>query len=52
MKRVSEIKARKQIKIDTNTKIHIPKTQKNEKYKWNWKSEVDIEDLKQMGIDI
>lgn len=52
MKRVSEIKARKQIRMDTNTKIHTPKPQKKERYKWNWRSELDVEDLRQIGIEI
>lgn len=44
-------KARKQIKINTDTKIHTPKPQKKEKYKWDWKKEIDSEDLKKLGIE-
>jgi hypothetical protein len=39
------------IGIDTGIKIHTPKPFKKEKYKWNWKSEIDLEDLKALGIN-
>jgi len=47
----ANIKARKKIYIDTNTKIHTPKTIKKEKYKWDWRKEIDLDDLRQLGID-
>lgn len=43
-------KVRKQIKTNTDTKIHTPKPHR-EKYKWDWRKEIDCEDLKALGIN-
>ena len=42
-------KARKTIRINTDTKIHTPKPNK-QKYKWDWRKDVDFEDLERLGI--
>jgi hypothetical protein len=51
----TNIKARKRIMIDTNTKI-IESKRFKERHKWNWRQEIgkeiDADDLKQMGIEI
>ncbi|MEM5778703.1 MAG: hypothetical protein QXK49_03690 [Candidatus Aenigmatarchaeota archaeon] len=45
-------KVRKRIKINTGTKIHVPKIYKKPKYKIDWKKEIEDDDfLKRNNID-
>jgi len=51
----TNIKARKRIMIDTNTKIIESKKFPKERHKWNWRDELgkelSDEDIKNLGID-
>jgi hypothetical protein len=52
----TNIKARKRIMIDTNTKIIESNKFLKERHKWNWRQEIgkeiDAEDLQKLGVQI